>query len=165
MTTNLTGLEQEGNLSEKKKYPSDQYLNEILINLDFAANIPIEAVRVMARELLAYRKESKNPYGYAHKMLYETVGSSVLSNDHEAYCESSTHIPLYAAPPLQAVTLPNGKVITQHFDTISLETAKEIMCDVNRRHEFIGGEVQLLSRIQCRIDDACRAAMLNTNKL
>lgn len=35
------------------------------------------------------------------------------------------------------------------------------MCDVNRRHEFLGGEVQLLSRIQCRIDDACRAAMLH----
>lgn len=50
--------------------------------------------------------------------------------------------------------------ITPHFDTIALETATEIMCDVNRRNEFLGGDVQLLSRIQCRIDDACRAAML-----
>lgn len=50
--------------------------------------------------------------------------------------------------------------ITQHFDDIALETAREIICDVNRRHEFLGGEVQLLSRIQCRVDDACRAAML-----
>ncbi|MEQ4874046.1 hypothetical protein ABN151_00655 [Klebsiella oxytoca] len=49
---------------------------------------------------------------------------------------------------------------TQHFDTIALETAEEIMCDVNRRHEFLGGEIQLPSRIQCRIDDACRTAML-----
>lgn len=53
--------------------------------------------------------------------------------------------------------------ITQHFDGIALETAREIMCDVNRRHEFLGGEVQLLSRIQCRVDDACRAAMLPAN--
>lgn len=53
---------------------------------------------------------------------------------------------------------------TQHFDTIALETAEEIMCDVNRRHEFLGGEIQLLSRIQCRIDDACRAAMLQESQ-
>lgn len=66
---------------------------------------------------------------------------------------------LYTAPPAP-VSVPANKSITQHFDTIALETAREIMCDVNRRHEFLGGEVQLLSRIQCRIDDACRAAML-----
>ncbi|WP_409249730.1 DUF551 domain-containing protein [Enterobacter hormaechei] len=68
--------------------------------------------------------------------------------------------PLYTAPPAP-VSVPNGRAITQHFDTIALETAREIMCDVNRPHEFLGGEVQLLSRIQCRIDDACRAAMLH----
>lgn len=56
--------------------------------------------------------------------------------------------------------VPDNSAITQHFDTIALETAREIMCDVNRRHEFLGGEIQLLSRIQCRIDDACRAAIL-----
>lgn len=56
--------------------------------------------------------------------------------------------------------VPDNSAITQHFDTIALETAREIMCDVNRRQEFLGGEIQLLSRIQCRIDDACRAAML-----
>ncbi|HDY7165109.1 DUF551 domain-containing protein [Klebsiella pneumoniae] len=59
-----------------------------------------------------------------------------------------------------APVVPDNRDITQHFDTIALETAREIMCDVNRRHEFLGGEIQLLSRIQCRIDDACRAAML-----
>lgn len=66
--------------------------------------------------------------------------------------------PLYrhAQQPL----VPDNRAITQHFDTIALETAREILCDVNRRHEFLGGEVQLLSRIQCRIDAACRAAIL-----
>ncbi|SSW82738.1 Uncharacterised protein [Klebsiella pneumoniae] len=68
---------------------------------------------------------------------------------------------LYAAPPAP-VSVPNSRAITQYFDTIALEAAREIMCDVNRRHEFLGGEVQLLSRIQCRIDDACRAAMLQS---
>lgn len=70
-----------------------------------------------------------------------------------------TVTPLYTAPPAP-VSVPDDNAITQHFDTIALEVAREIMCDVNRRHEFLGGEVQLLSRIQCRIDDACRAAML-----
>lgn len=70
-----------------------------------------------------------------------------------------TVTPLYTAPTAP-VSVPDNRAITQHFDTIALETAREIMCDVNRRHEFLGGEVQLLSRIQCRIDDACRAAML-----
>ncbi|HFK5630535.1 TPA: hypothetical protein ACG0A5_002971 [Enterobacter roggenkampii] len=66
---------------------------------------------------------------------------------------------LYAEPPAP-VSVPDNSSITQHFDTIALEAAREIICDVNRHHEFLGGEVQLLSRIQCRIDDACCAAML-----
>ena len=64
----------------------------------------------------------------------------------------------------QQPVVPDNSAITQHFDTIALEPAREIMCDVNRRHEFLGGEIQLLSRIQCRIDAACRAAMLNGGK-
>lgn len=67
---------------------------------------------------------------------------------------------LLSVDPPAPVAVPDDSAITQHFDTIALETAREIMCDVSRRHEFLGGEVQLLSRIQCRIDDACRAAML-----
>ena len=68
-------------------------------------------------------------------------------------------------PPAQpAPVVQDNRVITQHFDTIALETAREILCDVNRRHEFLGGEVQLLSRVQCRIDEACRAAMLKGSK-
>lgn len=63
---------------------------------------------------------------------------------------------LYAAPQLPQPAV----AITQHFDTIALDTAKMVMCDVNRRQDFLGGDVQLLSRIQCRIDDACRAAVL-----
>lgn len=66
--------------------------------------------------------------------------------------------PLYAAPQLPQPVV----AITQHFDTIALDTAKMVMCDVNRRDEFFGGDIQLLSRIQCRIDEACRAAMLQS---
>jgi hypothetical protein len=45
---------------EKKKYPSDNYLNEILTNTEFAAVVPIEAVRCMARELMLLRTSSPN---------------------------------------------------------------------------------------------------------
>ncbi|MFP7606846.1 hypothetical protein [Serratia quinivorans] len=65
---------------------------------------------------------------------------------------------LAAAPPAPAVT--DEKAITPFFDTLALDTAKMVMCDVNRRSDFLGGDTQLLSRIQCRIDNACRAAML-----
>lgn len=79
-------------------------------------------------------------------------------NGHNEFSGGGKGIPLYrhAQQPL----VPDNRAITQHFDTIALETAREILCDVNRRHEFLGGEVQLLSRIQCRIDAACRAAIL-----
>jgi hypothetical protein len=64
----------------------------------------------------------------------------------------------YTAPPAPAV--PDEKAITPFFDTLALDTAKMVMCDVNRRSDFLGGDTQLLARIQCRVDDACRAAML-----
>ncbi|HDX8900049.1 hypothetical protein QK313_28830 [Klebsiella michiganensis] len=35
------------------------------------------------------------PYGYVHQAVYEQSGSCGLSNDHEAYRDSKTHIPLY----------------------------------------------------------------------
>lgn len=65
---------------------------------------------------------------------------------------------LYAAPP--APVAETKKHNTGYFDTLALDTAREIMCDVNRRADFLGGDIQLLSRIQCRIDEACRAAVL-----
>lgn len=86
--------------------------------------------------------------------------NNVSFDSGNAYADPLREVtPLYTAPPAP-VSVPDNSAITHHFDTIALEAAREIMCDVNRRHEFLGGEVQLLSRIQCRIDDACRAAML-----
>ncbi|MFH2472314.1 hypothetical protein [Citrobacter freundii] len=43
------------------------------------------------------------PYGYVHNGIYESCGTSGLSNDHEAYCSSNTHIALYTAPPATVV--------------------------------------------------------------
>lgn len=39
-----------------KKYPSNLYLESVATNIDFAKQVPVEAVIVMAKELLALRK-------------------------------------------------------------------------------------------------------------
>lgn len=49
-------------------------------------------------ELIALRKAFSEPYGYVHQGVYEAGFSSGLSADHEAYKNSSTHIPLYRKP-------------------------------------------------------------------
>lgn len=62
---------------------------------------PPEVVRELARVALASLEAE--PYGYVHKAAYEEVGSCGLSNDHEAYRDSSTHIAVYTAPPAPVV--------------------------------------------------------------
>ena len=47
------------------------------------------------------------PYGYVHKAAYEKTGSCGLSNDREAYRDSSTHVAVYTAPPAP-VSVPDG---------------------------------------------------------
>ncbi|EDR6629491.1 hypothetical protein XS22_001891 [Salmonella enterica subsp. enterica] len=62
-----------------------------------------------------------------------------------------SRIPLYTAPP--APVMPD-------IDTMALNTARNIMCDINRMEGWPGGDVQLLACIQSRIEQACRPAML-----
>ncbi|WP_236582897.1 hypothetical protein [Citrobacter freundii] len=57
----------------------------------------------------------------------------------------------YITPP--APVMPD-------VDTIALNTARNIMCDINRMEGWPGGDVQLLACIQSRIEQACRPAML-----
>ncbi|HCR2228875.1 TPA: hypothetical protein ONE32_003146 [Enterobacter cloacae subsp. cloacae] len=127
--------------------------DEIPFGLDEEDSNTLAALRIALASLEA------GPYGYVHKAAYEQAGSCGLSSDHEAYRDSSTHIAVYTAPPAPA-SVQDNKAITPHFETISLLLSREIMYDVNRRHEFPGGDVQLVSRIQCKIEDAFRAAML-----
>lgn len=54
---------------------------------------------------------------------------------------------------------PTAPVVPD-IDTIALNTARNIMCDINRMEGWPGGDVQLLAHIQSRIEQACRAAML-----
>lgn len=43
-------------ITDKKQYPSDQYLNELITNIEFAARAPVEVVRAMAAELQKRRE-------------------------------------------------------------------------------------------------------------
>ncbi|HHU3936651.1 TPA: hypothetical protein ACUB0U_000242 [Citrobacter freundii] len=60
--------------------------------------------------------------------------------------------PLYTAPQ----TAP----VVSDIDTIALNTARNVMYDINRMEGWPGGDVQLLAHIQSRIEQACRADML-----
>lgn len=60
-----------------------------------------EELNELARIALASLEAE--PYGYVHKAAYEQSGSCGLSNDHEAYRYSSTHIAVYTAPPAPVV--------------------------------------------------------------
>ncbi|AJB62265.1 DUF551 domain-containing protein [Enterobacter hormaechei] len=115
-----------------------------------------DADMALAAMKLALASLEAEPVAYIFK---HPAGRLFWSLTDESNKGQSDVMPVYTAPPSPVAVLDDN-AITQHFDTIALETAREIMCDVNRRHEFLGGEVQLLSRIQCRIDDACRSAML-----
>ncbi len=53
-------------------------------------------VSALARIALAVKQAQ--PYGYVHQAVFETNGTCGLSNDHESYADSSTHIPLYRTP-------------------------------------------------------------------
>lgn len=125
-------------------------------NVAFGRLATLDEVVIMADALLAIM--DKEPVAYyfpgGEREIEQVSLPDDLDDGQKANC-----IPLYAAPQLPQPAVPE-KAITQHFDTIALDVAKMVMCDVNRRNEFLGGDVQLLSRIQCRIDEACRSAML-----
>lgn len=43
-------------ITDKKQYPGEQYLNELITNIGFAARAPVEVVRAMAAELQKRRE-------------------------------------------------------------------------------------------------------------
>lgn len=78
-------------------------------------SIELELARIALASLEA------EPYGYVHKAAYEEVGSCGLSNDHEAYRDSPTHIAVYttlSAP----VTVPD--LLEQFAEFMAAESIK-----------------------------------------
>ncbi|HAY9259521.1 TPA: hypothetical protein JND90_000888 [Shigella sonnei] len=84
-------------ITDKKQYPSEQYLNELITNIEFAARAPVEVVRAMAAELQKRRKAD-----YVEPVLYMnrfTRKAFSLEEKPGADKEPEIYAPLYAAPP------------------------------------------------------------------
>lgn len=110
-----------------------------------AAKDMLIAVDAMRRLLASLEAEPVSVFKIDHE-------SSLIKHVKKVVSETN-------APPAP-VSVMDNRAITPHFETIFLLLSREIMYDVNRRHEFPGGEIQLVSRIQCKINDAFRDAML-----
>ncbi|QML68590.1 DUF551 domain-containing protein [Escherichia fergusonii] len=60
-------------ITDKKQYPSEQYLNELITNMEFAARAPVEVVRAMAAELQKRREaDSAEPVSQTYKLPVNT---------------------------------------------------------------------------------------------
>ncbi|ENU3990419.1 hypothetical protein ACFH0L_004672 [Enterobacter kobei] len=59
----------------------------------------IKTGEIVAMARIALASLEAEPYGYVHKAAYEQAGSCGLSNDHEAYSDSLSHIAVYTTPP------------------------------------------------------------------
>lgn len=56
-------------ITDKKQYPGEQYLNELITNIEFAARAPVEVVRAMAAELQKRREaDSAELVSQAYKL-------------------------------------------------------------------------------------------------
>lgn len=61
-------------ITNKKQYPSEQYLNELITNIEFAARAPVEVVRAMAAELQKRREaDSAEPVSQTNKLPVNTT--------------------------------------------------------------------------------------------
>ena len=88
-------------LTDKKQYPSEQYLNELITNIEFAARVPVEVVRAMAAELQKRREaDSAEPVAYIFK---HPDGKLFWALTDESNKEQPDVIPVYADSPAPVV--------------------------------------------------------------
>ncbi|EIU6124639.1 DUF551 domain-containing protein [Escherichia coli] len=73
-------------ITDKKQYPGEQYLNELITNIEFAARAPVEVVRAMAAELQKRREaDSAEPVSQTYK-LNQLSGNSPVTPDGWISC-------------------------------------------------------------------------------
>ena len=88
-------------ITNKKQYPSEQYLNELITNIEFAARAPVEVVSAMAAELQKRREaDSAEPVAYIFK---HPAGKLFWALTDESNKEQADVIPVYAAAPASVV--------------------------------------------------------------
>ena len=136
-------------ITDKKQYPGEQYLNELITNIEFAARAPVEVVRAMAAELQK-RREADGAEPVAWVMADDLRDNAIVSTPAYPCLDDAKErtigslIALYAAPPVPVIpaALPENDDEDGH-DIDYLEPS----------------EVYALGRTAGW--NACRAAMLN----
>lgn len=82
-----------------KKYPSNLYLESVATSVDFASHVSVEAVIVMAKELLELRKAFCEPFCFT-----DDAGVSLRSHKSNFECSpvkfGKKDIPLFRKPTL-----------------------------------------------------------------
>ncbi|HHL2076669.1 TPA: DUF551 domain-containing protein [Escherichia coli] len=114
-------------ITDKKQYPSEQYLNELITNIEFAARAPVEVVRAMAAELQKRREaDSAEPVAYIFK---HPAGKLFWALTDESNKEQADVIPVYAAPPVPVVPeekpMPNALSMLEREITQLIGDAQE----------------------------------------
>lgn len=103
-------------ITDKKQYPSEKYLNELITNMEFAARAPVEVVRAMAAELQKRREaDSAEPVAYIFK---HPAGKLFWSLTDESNKGQSDVIPVYAALPVPVVP-EEMDLLTCHLDGVT----------------------------------------------
>ncbi|HIF0439517.1 TPA: DUF551 domain-containing protein [Escherichia coli] len=124
-------------ITDKKQYPGEQYLNELITNIEFAARAPVEVVRAMAAELQKRREaDSAEPVAYIFK---HPAGKLFWALTDESNKEQADVIPVYAAPPVPVV--PEEKPMPNPLSRYAVDAVAAIA--------------------EVRGWNACRAAMLH----
>ena len=107
-------------VNNKKCYPSEKYLNELITNIEFAARAPVEVVRAMAAELQKRREaDSAEPVSQTYK-LNELSGNSPVTPDGWISCSermpSEEDVLVYCSDTKeQMVGFHKGKGLFQFF--------------------------------------------------
>ena len=95
-------------ITDKKQYPGEQYLNELITNIEFAARAPVEVVRAMAAELQK-RREADGAEPVAWVMADDLRDNAIVSTPAYPCLDDAKErtigslIALYAAPPVPVV--------------------------------------------------------------
>ncbi|EJF3497605.1 DUF551 domain-containing protein [Escherichia coli] len=103
-------------ITYKKQYPSEQYLNELITNIEFAARAPVEVVRAMAAELQKRREaDSAEPVSQTYK---------------------SQHTQFEQVADLYEMQFDDGRTCAFHTD--AQKAAQWLQaCDGNRVQEYV----------------------------
>ncbi|WP_285112752.1 DUF551 domain-containing protein [Leclercia adecarboxylata] len=102
-----------------KKYPSKQYLSEVISNREFAESVPPEIVIVMARQLLASMEQE--PVGITDRSeiggLKRGEMANVMPPDFKGV-DAGDEVLLYAAPqlPQPVVVMPDEMAISDDMN-------------------------------------------------